>query len=67
MAPPPDTDWQVRWSSEDIDYGGHGAAELFPDEWWHIPAESAILLTPGPRRPRHPLQALDRKSGAQHG
>ena len=52
LAPPSGTDWQLRWSSDDGAYGGPGIAELFPDEWWHIPAESAVLLTPGPARPR---------------
>ena len=52
LAPPPGTDWRLRWSSDDMAYGGQGVAELFPDERWHIPAESAVLLTPGPRRPR---------------
>jgi maltooligosyltrehalose trehalohydrolase len=55
LAPPPDTDWQLRWSSDDAAYGGPGIAEPFPDERWHIPAESAMLLTPGSRRPRSPL------------
>jgi maltooligosyltrehalose trehalohydrolase len=55
LAPPVDADWQPRWSSDDAAYGGPGAADLFPDEWWHIPAESAVLLIPGPRRPRSPL------------
>jgi maltooligosyltrehalose trehalohydrolase len=54
LAPPPDSDWHLRWSSDDAVYGGPGIAELFPDEWWHIPAESAVLLAPGPRRPRPP-------------
>ena len=54
LAPPPDSDWHLRWSSDDAVYGGPGVAELFPDEWWHIPAESAVLLAPGPRRPRPP-------------
>jgi maltooligosyltrehalose trehalohydrolase len=52
LAPPPGTDWQLRWSSDDAAYGGPGIAELFPDERWHIPAESAVLLIPGPARPR---------------
>jgi maltooligosyltrehalose trehalohydrolase len=55
LAPPPDSDWQLRWSSDNAAYGGPGIAEIFPDDWWHIPAESAVLLTPGPRRPRTPL------------
>ena len=64
LAPPPGTDWQLRWSSEDAAYDGPGMAELFPDEWWHIPAESALVLIPGPARPRRPAVS---RSGAQHG
>ena len=66
LAPPPGTDWQVRWSSEDAAYGGSGTAEIFPDEWWRIPAESALVLIPGPARPRRPLPALSH-GGEQHG
>jgi maltooligosyltrehalose trehalohydrolase len=66
LAPPPETDWQLRWSSDDPAYGGPGTAETFPDEWWHIPAESALLLIPGPCRPRHPLPAVS-KRGQKHG
>jgi maltooligosyltrehalose trehalohydrolase len=54
IAPPQDTDWTLRWSSEDPAYGGGGIADPFPDEWWHIPAESALLFAPGPKRPRRP-------------
>jgi maltooligosyltrehalose trehalohydrolase len=57
LAPPPDADWRLRWSSESVAYGGPGTAEPFPDEWWHIAAESAMVLTPGPRRPRRRLPA----------
>jgi maltooligosyltrehalose trehalohydrolase len=60
LAPPDETDWQLLWSSNELAYGGPGVAELFPDEWWRIPAESAVVLIPGPPRPRSPLPATDR-------
>src|SRR5206468_6351282 len=59
LAPPANTDWSIRWSSEDPGYGGHGTPNLWPRDAWHIPGESAIVLAPGvprsappPRRPR---------------
>jgi maltooligosyltrehalose trehalohydrolase len=67
LAPPLDADWRLRWSSEEPAYGGPGTAEPFPDEWWHIAAESAMVLTPGPRRRRPPLPAIGGKSGEKHG
>jgi len=65
LAPPSHTDWRLLWSSDDLAYGGPGIADLFPDEWWHIPAEAATVLTPGPRRPHPPLAAVAR-SGVTH-
>jgi maltooligosyltrehalose trehalohydrolase len=50
MAPPADTDWTLRWSSEDPVYGGVGTPDLWPDGSWYIPGESAIVLAPGARR-----------------
>jgi maltooligosyltrehalose trehalohydrolase len=61
LAPPPDADWTLRWSSEEVSYGGGGTPEPFPDEWWHIPADSALVLAPGPRRPRRPLPMVCRR------
>ena len=55
LAPPSDTDWTMHWSSEEHAYGGNGTPDVFPDGWWHLPAESALLLTPGPRRPWRPI------------
>jgi maltooligosyltrehalose trehalohydrolase len=51
LAPPPERDWHVRWSSENPAYGGGGTPELWPHGVWRIPGESAIVLAPGPRRP----------------
>jgi maltooligosyltrehalose trehalohydrolase len=54
LAPPTGTDWRVLWSSEDPAYGGGGTPDIFPDERWRIPGESALVLSPGPRRPHKP-------------
>jgi maltooligosyltrehalose trehalohydrolase len=50
VAPPLDTDWQVRWSTEDVKYGGLGTPDLWPGGCWLVPGESAVLLIPGPKR-----------------
>ena len=55
LAPPPNADWALRWSSEDPSYGGTGTPEVWPDDCWAIPGESALVLAPGPRRPWRPL------------
>jgi maltooligosyltrehalose trehalohydrolase len=60
LAPPEGTDWALSWSSENIDYGGEGIAEVFPDGWWHIPAESALLFAPGPQRPKRRFPEVER-------
>ena len=56
-----DADWTLRWSSEELSYGGGGVADPFPDDCWHIPADSALLFKPGPRRPRRPLPLLRKR------
>ena len=61
LAPPDGTDWELRWSSEDQAYGGGGTADPFPDGWWHLQAESAVVLAPGPVRRRPPLPLVRRK------
>jgi maltooligosyltrehalose trehalohydrolase len=61
LAPPADTDWMLHWSTENPAYGGGGTPELFPDGWWHVPAECALVLTPGPRRLRNPLPRVGRQ------
>jgi maltooligosyltrehalose trehalohydrolase len=55
LAPPPNADWVCRWSSEDPAYGGNGTPDLWPDGCWVIPSETALVLSPGRRRPRSPL------------
>jgi maltooligosyltrehalose trehalohydrolase len=49
-APPAETDWALRWSSEDPVYGGIGTPDLCPDGGWYIPGETAVVLAPGARR-----------------
>jgi len=48
LAPPANTDWAVRWSSEDPAYGGGGTPDVWPKGDWYIPGETAIVLVPGP-------------------
>jgi maltooligosyltrehalose trehalohydrolase len=50
IAPPPDRDWHIQWSSEDPRYGGNGTPPLRPEGTWHVTAESAIVLAPDARR-----------------
>src|SRR5262249_29322947 len=38
--------WDVRWSSDDIRYGGCGTPPLDTDDGWRIPAEAAVVLAP---------------------
>jgi len=60
LAPPPDHDWSVRWSSEDPKYGGGGTRDPWPDGCWAIAAESTLVLGPGPKRPRSPMPVVRR-------
>jgi maltooligosyltrehalose trehalohydrolase len=60
LAPPLGHDWELRWSSDDATYGGNGTPELFPDGCWIVPAESAVVLRPGPQSPRIPLPLFRR-------
>ncbi len=44
LAPPQDTIWTLRWSSEDPKYGGNGTPLPESEENWRVPAYSALLL-----------------------
>jgi maltooligosyltrehalose trehalohydrolase len=44
LAPPRGQQWKHLWSSEAIDYGGCGVAQLTADERWLLPGESALVL-----------------------
>jgi maltooligosyltrehalose trehalohydrolase len=46
IAPPSNAAWRVEWSSEDPRYGGGGTAPLQREGRWHVPAESAVVLSP---------------------
>lgn len=48
LAPPEGQRWKTLWTSEEIRYGGTGLAPLNPDAVWHLPGESAIVLTTEP-------------------
>jgi len=50
LAPPAGSEWLIRWSSEDPAYGGGGTPDIQPDSQWFLPAESAVVLAPGPPR-----------------
>src|SRR5439155_26274955 len=62
LAPPAGTDWALRWSSEDPTYGGGGTPNTWPDACWMIPGESTLVLSPGPRRLRHPMPLVRRRT-----
>jgi len=49
IAPPAGMSWQLRWSSEDPDYGGLGLPTLSPDmNGWCLPGGCAVLFAPQP-------------------
>jgi maltooligosyltrehalose trehalohydrolase len=50
LAPPEGTRWRIRWSSEDVHYGGLGTPELVMHEDWKLPGESALWLAPEVRQ-----------------
>jgi maltooligosyltrehalose trehalohydrolase len=46
LAPPRGMKWAVRWSSEDLAYGGSGTPALSPDDDWKLLGEAAVWLYP---------------------
>jgi maltooligosyltrehalose trehalohydrolase len=46
LAPPEGKVWAVRWSSEDLRYGGCGTAPLDTEDNWRIPGAAAVVLAP---------------------
>ena len=45
LAPPLDQEWAMRWSSEEVRYGGYGAVSpVSSDQRWRVPANCAVLL-----------------------
>jgi maltooligosyltrehalose trehalohydrolase len=43
LAPPPNRQWQLLWSSEDPQYGGKGTPP-FHSNGWQVPAHAAVLF-----------------------
>jgi len=48
LAPPAGQVWALRWSSDDVRYGGCGTPPLDTEDNWRIPGEAAVLLAPEP-------------------
>lgn len=46
LAPHENYEWQLSWSSELPQYGGHGACEISINDKWLIPGLTAVLLKP---------------------
>jgi maltooligosyltrehalose trehalohydrolase len=46
VAAPTGHDWRVRWSSEDLIYGGVGIPPIVTADGWRIPGHSATVLAP---------------------
>ena len=46
LAPPRDLLWEMQWSSEDLRYGGSGAAPPESSGSWRIPGGAAVVLRP---------------------
>jgi maltooligosyltrehalose trehalohydrolase len=46
LAAPAGMHWKVRWSSEDLAYGGGGTPALVTDEHWKLLGEAALWLQP---------------------
>ena len=47
LAPPDGLRWRLVWSSESVDYGGSGTAEVETDGGWQLPAECTVVMIPG--------------------
>jgi maltooligosyltrehalose trehalohydrolase len=53
LAPLPDCEWEVLWTSESHRYGGPGQVDMATDEKWILPAEAAVVFRPRSRtKPR---------------
>ena len=49
LAPPPQAQWELIWSTEDIAYGGDGTPAPVADAEWHVPARSALVFAARPK------------------
>lgn len=67
LAPPPESQWEILWSSEDPQYGGLGTPTLETDQGWLLPGQAAVVMMASPRKdmPRvslvHPNAGKERK------
>jgi maltooligosyltrehalose trehalohydrolase len=46
LAPPAGCRWRIEWSSEDPAYGGLGVPDIWPENCWCVPANSAAVIAP---------------------
>ena len=46
VAPPDGFTWELRWSSEDPDYGGAGTPDVTGAHGWQLPGHAAVVLEP---------------------
>ncbi len=57
VAPPPGCDWTIRWSSEQLEYGGSGVPRLRADRWLMAGHATTLLEAcaslPHPKVPLH--------------
>ncbi|RDJ02993.1 malto-oligosyltrehalose trehalohydrolase [Rhizobium grahamii] len=62
LAPPRDCQWNVEWSSEDMNYGGSGRRPMDLQHRWGLPADCAVVLAPRrqARNKTPPPEDLDR-------
>ncbi len=51
VAPLEGQAWQILWSSEAPEYSGGGTPPLYRNGYLRLPAESALVLAPGPAAP----------------
>src|SRR4029079_13606657 len=50
VAAPDGYTWQIRWSSDEPEYGGHGTPTVVAEAGWRIPAHAAVVLQPTVRQ-----------------
>jgi maltooligosyltrehalose trehalohydrolase len=48
LAPPGGKQWEMKWNSEQLEYGGSSAISPVTETGWHIAEEAAILLVACP-------------------
>ena len=46
LAAPEGYGWNVRWSSEDLTYGGNGTPPPEAGDGWRVMGEAAVVLAP---------------------